>query len=66
MLRRIFQTESSARNFVERGIFRKYETFSKEFYDGGCILCRGTFHRGVSREEREFFMEAEPDLPALL
>ena len=63
MLSRIFQAKSSARNITGGGLFSVKMELSRKNYDGE--VYEGGNFQGVSHERREFFMESEPDLPAL-
>lgn len=63
MLRRIFQSESSAGNFNERGVgfSARMESSRGNFKDGVVFCLDGTFHLGASCKTMKFFMKGEPD-----
>ena len=67
MLRKILQTDSSEVDFTKErggGDSARMELSRRNFREGAFYL-GGTFHRGVSCEGREFFIECEPDLLVL-
>ena len=65
MLRRIFKAQLSARNFTGGGFSLRMESFGGNFRVSSVFFVGGTSYEGVSRKEREFFMEGEPDIPQL-